>query len=341
MKAAAPTAREYVEGVLAGNRTLLARAVTLIESQHPKHQQKAREVLRGVLPHTGKSWRVGITGTPGAGKSTLIEALGMFLIEQGHRVAVLAVDPSSSLTRGSILGDKTRMEQLSRSPQAFIRPSPAGGTLGGVAQKSRETLMLCEAAGYDIVLVETVGVGQSETHVRDMVDCFALLTLTGSGDELQGIKKGVMEMIDLLAVNKADGDNTSQAAAGLRSLHMTLHYLNAFTPQWEIRSQLLSAFEPDMIAKFWQNVTDFFAHLEQHSLLQARRATQREVWLRQLLETAVLQRFYEQDAVSALYPRLLAQVKAGDVWAMDAVETLLGVDRPVDRHVDREGFPGA
>ncbi len=205
------TEDEIVEGVMSGDRTILSRAITLIESNSPKHFAKAQRVLQRLLPKTGNALRVGITGVPGAGKSTLIEAFGNMLCDEGHKVAVLAVDPTSSITRGSILGDKTRMGTLSRREEAFIRPSPAGGTLGGVARKSRETMLMCEAAGYDVILIETVGVGQSETIVRSMVDFFMLVVLTGAGDDLQGIKKGIMELADAIVINKADGDNLVKA----------------------------------------------------------------------------------------------------------------------------------
>lgn len=314
---------DYVSGILSQNRTVLARAVTLIESQQAKHEAKARELLRQLLPHTGKSWRIGITGTPGAGKSTTIEALGMALIAKGHRVAVLAIDPSSALTHGSILGDKTRMEQLSRSEAAFIRPSPTAGALGGVARKTRETLLLCEAAGYDIVLVETVGVGQSETHVRDLVDCFVLLTLTGSGDELQGIKKGVMEMLDILAINKADGDNEKNAEKALRQVRTGLHYLTPYTPEWTLEALALSAFSEARLHFFWQRIEAFFAHLQSHGLWHQQRARQREIWFKQLLEEAVLQRFYSQTHVTAQIADLTRAIREGELWAIDAVEKLL------------------
>ncbi len=319
----APRVEDYVEGILNQNRTLLARAVTLIESQQPRHEAKARELLRQLLPHTGKSWRIGITGTPGAGKSTTIEALGMALINQGHRVAVLAIDPSSVLTHGSILGDKTRMEHLSRSEAAFVRPSPTAGALGGVARKTRETLLLCEAAGYDIVLVETVGVGQSETHVRDLVDCFILLTLTGSGDELQGIKKGVMEMLDILVINKADGDNEKNAEKVLRQVRTGLHYLTPYTPAWTLEALTLSAFSPERLHFFWARIAAFFEHLQAHGLWHQQRARQREIWFKQLLEEAVLQRFYGQTHVAAEITALTQAVRDGELWAIDAVEKLL------------------
>ncbi|HYQ92753.1 MAG TPA: methylmalonyl Co-A mutase-associated GTPase MeaB, partial [Candidatus Competibacteraceae bacterium] len=248
---------EYVQGVLAGDRNVLAQTITLVESNAPAHGAMAQEVLRRLLPHTGNSIRVGITGVPGVGKSTTIEALGMYLCEQGHQVAVLAVDPSSTVTRGSILGDKTRMEQLSRNPRAFIRPSPSSGTLGGVTRKSRETMLVCEAFGFDVILVETVGVGQSETTVRSMVDFFLLLMLAGAGDELQGIKKGIMELADALLINKADGDNQLRARAAKAEYNRALHYLAPATEGWQTRAYTCSALAHEGIDEIWRVIEDF------------------------------------------------------------------------------------
>ncbi|MBC2713582.1 MAG: methylmalonyl Co-A mutase-associated GTPase MeaB [Desulfosarcina sp.] len=222
----------YIDGVRSGNRRILAKTITLIESVHPAHRQLGRTVVDRLLPETGKAVRLGITGVPGVGKSTFIESFGMMLVEKGHQVAVLAVDPSSTRSGGSIMADKTRMERLSVAPDVFIRPSPSGGTLGGVARMTRETLLVCEAAGFDVVIVETVGVGQSETTVASMVDFFLVLMLAGAGDELQGIKKGVLELADAVAINKADGDNVEKAEKARRSYEIALHLLNPATPTW-------------------------------------------------------------------------------------------------------------
>ena len=221
--------KTLVKGVREGNRTLLAKAITLIESNAEKHFLPTQELIKELLPYSGNSIRIGITGVPGAGKSTFIENFGLYLIEQGHKVAVLAIDPSSTISKGSILGDKTRMELLSRNPKSFIRPSPSAGILGGVARKTRETIILCESAGYDVILIETVGVGQSETTVRSMVDFFLLMQIAGAGDELQGIKRGIIELADLIVINKADGDNIARTELAKRELQNVLHYIRNST----------------------------------------------------------------------------------------------------------------
>ncbi|MGV3526419.1 MAG: methylmalonyl Co-A mutase-associated GTPase MeaB [Candidatus Sericytochromatia bacterium] len=319
----APSVQDYVTGVLAGDRTLLARAVTLIESNAPVHQAKARSVLQALLPHTGRSLRVGITGFPGAGKSTLIEALGLLLVSLGHRVAVLAIDPSSSLSRGSILGDKTRMEQLSRSPACFIRPSPAGGTLGGVARKSRETLLLCEAAGYDVILVETVGVGQSEISVRSMVDAYLLVMLSGAGDELQGIKKGVIEMADVVLFNKAEGENRLRAQRAAREFALTLHHLAPYSSGWEVPVLLSSALEGTGIAELWQALEAFAAQQRASGAFEKQRQAQQASWFESLVQEAVLARFFAQDGRQEQFQALRAQVSAGQLVVSEAVGQLL------------------
>lgn len=315
---------EAVAGILVGNRTTLARAITLIESRAAAHQEAARSILRQCLPHAGKSIRIGITGVPGAGKSTFIEAFGSMLCAQGHKLAVLAVDPSSSVHGGSVLADKTRMEELSRHPHAFIRPSPSGGTLGGVAAKTRESLLLCEAAGFDVVIVETVGVGQSEVAVRSMVDFFLLLQIAGAGDELQGIKKGVIEMADAIVVNKADGDNIPRANLARVEYSRVLHFLNPFTPGWSPRALACSSLNGDGIAAIWEEISRFRQHLEEAGLFDSRRREQNRQWFRTLLREAVLGQFYERPEITASLPGLETRVAAGECPVLEAVEELLG-----------------
>ncbi len=274
------TADDHVEGVLASDRTILARTITLIESNRQAHATVAREVLRRVLPRAGRSIRIGITGVPGVGKSTFIEAFGSMLCEAGHRVAVLAVDPSSSVSRGSILGDKTRMEKLSHHPNAFIRPSPTGGTLGGVTRRSRETIVLCEAAGFDVVLVETVGVGQSEVAVRSMVDFFMLLMLSGAGDELQGIKKGLLERADIIAVNKADGDQKAAADIAASELISALKILasGAATPVLTVSARTGAGLD-----RLWREIVRLREVLERDGALTERRRRQGIRWMRDMV----------------------------------------------------------
>ena len=258
---ALPGPAELADAIRNGNRGLLARAITLVESQRPRHQQQAQELLQLLLPQAGAAHRIGVTGVPGVGKSTFLERFGMQLLEHGHRVAVLAVDPSSSLNGGSILGDKARMHHLAQHANAFIRPSPSGNTLGGVARRTRESMMLCEAAGFDVVLVETVGVGQSETMVAQMVDFFLVLMLPGAGDELQGIKKGILELADVIAVNKADGDNQVKARIAVRDYSATLHYLRARSAHWQPSAMAVSGLEGVGLDELWQLILQ---HSKQH-----------------------------------------------------------------------------
>ena len=279
---------DYVEGVLAGDRMRLSRAITMIESNAPRHFVTGQEIVQRLLPHTGKAVRIGITGVPGAGKSSLIETLGTMLCEQGKRVAVLAVDPSSSLTRGSILGDKTRMENLAKHKNAFIRPSPSGGTLGGVTRKSRETLLLCEAAGYDVILVETVGVGQSETTVRSMVDFFLVVVITGAGDDLQGVKKGIIELAEAILVNKADGDNLQKALTTRADYNQILHYLRPATEGWSTKAYTCSAHTGDGVAEMWQVVLDFIQQMTDSGQLQERRRQQNLSWVKEMTHSYFL-----------------------------------------------------
>lgn len=313
----------YVEGVKKGERNILARAITLVESNNPKHMQLAQEMLQELLPYTGKSLRVGITGVPGAGKSTFIEALGCKLCEQGHKVAVLAVDPSSTVTKGSILGDKTRMEQLTRQPNSFIRPSPSSGTLGGVSRKSRETLLLCEAAGYDIILVETVGVGQSETTVRSMVDCFLLVVLTGAGDELQGMKKGIMELADIITVNKADGDNKQRAMLARADYERILYYLRPATEGWHTPALTCSALTGMGIEELWQTVEKFFQQVKDSGVFEKRRQIQVLSWMHSMVEEHLYRGFFENPNIVKLLPEVEAQVKQGTIVTTRAVQQLL------------------
>lgn len=314
---------DYVAGVLGGDRTTLARAITLVESNAPAHLEQAQEVLRELLPHTGSALRVGITGVPGVGKSTFIEALGMMLCERGHQVAVLAVDPSSSVTRGSILGDKTRMETLARHPNAYIRPSPTGGSLGGVARKSRETMLVCEAAGFDVILVETVGVGQSEIAVRAMVDFFLLLMLAGAGDELQGIKKGIMELADAVLITKADGENRTRAMAARADYNRALHYLAPATPGWRTRAAVCSALSGAGIGEIWDEIERFRTETTASGAFDERRRTQARDWVHTLVEDYLRVRFYAHPAVHARLPEIEQAVVAGSLPVTSAVQTLV------------------
>src|SRR5271166_1997069 len=274
----APDVAELARAIRAGERAVLARAITLIESKRADHQQTARALVQELLPQTGQATRVGITGAPGVGKSTSIDALGTYLTGRGHKVAVLAVDPSSARSGGSILGDKTRMVRLSADPNAFIRPSPAAGTLGGVAAKTRETMLICEAAGYDVIMVETVGIGQSEVAVADMTDFFLVLMLPGAGDELQGLKKGVVELADMIAVNKADGDNIARANSAAAEYRAALHILSPRSPNWSPPVVTYSALTGDGIADLWTRVLDHRERLTASGELGSRRGEQQVKW---------------------------------------------------------------
>ncbi len=312
------------EGLLTGQRRALAKAITLIESTRPEHRQRAQKLLDALLPHTGRSMRVGISGVPGVGKSTFIEALGMYLIAGGHRVAVLAVDPSSTVHGGSILGDKTRMELLSQRAEAFIRPSPSSGSLGGVAEHTREALLLCEAAGYDVIIVETVGVGQSETAVAGMTDAFVLLMLPNAGDELQAIKKGIMELADLVVFNKADLDPTAAqlAAAQMRSALSMLHPASS---NWQPPVLTLSATRKDGLADFWRVIEEFRHILTASGEFAARRHHQALAWMWQQIDSGLRCRFREHPGVKAALAELSVSVEAGTTTPTAAAQRLLAL----------------
>ena len=317
------TVDEYVAGVLAGDRNVLGQAITLVESNSQAHFNMGQEVLRQLIPHTGKSVRIGITGVPGAGKSTFIEALGMRLCDQGHKVAVLAVDPSSTVTRGSILGDKTRMELLSRDLRAFIRPSPSSGTLGGVTRKSRETILVCEAAGFDVILVETVGVGQSETTVRSMVDFFLLVMIAGAGDELQGIKKGIMELADALLVNKADGDNKIRANAARADYNRALHYLAPATEGWYTKAYTCSSLNGEGIDAIWKVIGDFRQLVTESGVFEKRRQRQTLDWVYSMVEEHLRASFFNHAGVGGIRAEVEDGVLKGQLPPTVAAQKLI------------------
>lgn len=320
---AMPGVEDFVAGVRRGERAMLGRAITLVESTAPRHEAMAQQVVQRLLPFTGRARRVGITGVPGVGKSTFIEALGCFLCGRGLRVAVLAIDPSSSLSRGSILGDKTRMERLVGEPNAFVRPSPAGGCLGGVARRTRETLLLCEAAGFDVVLVETVGVGQGETTLRSLVDFFLLLLLPGAGDELQGIKRGIMEMADAVLINKADGENRVRAEAARSEQALALHHLAPATPAWQTEVATCSARTGAGIVEAWALVEKFYTQLEPSGAIASRRREQMIRWVDELVRDGLIQRFQRDPEVRSLRPGLDRAVAGGEITAVQAAMKLL------------------
>ncbi len=306
----------------AGDRAALARAITLVESRKVEHQHQARELVQLLLPFTGAAMRVGITGVPGVGKSTTIDTLGSNLIAAGHKVAVLAVDPSSARTGGSILGDKTRMARLSAERNAFIRPSPSSGTLGGVAAKTRETMLLCEAAGFDVILVETVGVGQSETTVAEMTDFFLVLMLPGAGDELQGIKKGVLELADMIAVNKAEGENRGRAVAAAGEYRAALHIMQQASPNWSPPVMLVSGLDNIGLDEMWAKVVEHRQKFEVTGELAQKRRDQQVKWMWTMLEALMFARLRSEAKVRALLPELERQVAEGALAPTLAVERI-------------------
>ncbi len=314
---------DHVEGVLAGDRMILARTITLVESNARRHQDMAQQVLKKLLPHSGNAIRLGITGVPGAGKSTFINTLGSRLCRKDHRVAVLAVDPSSSLSKGSILGDKTRMERLSQEENCFIRPSPSGGTLGGVSRKTRETILICEAAGYDTILVETVGVGQSEALVSTMVDFFLLLTLTGAGDELQSIKKGVIELADAILINKADGNNRIPAQRTQQEINQALHLISQPTESWQTRAYCCSSMTGDGIEEIWQVAMDFTQQARKSGSFAEKRKEQTLNWMLDMIKEEISNAFFQNPMVLKQLPLLKDAVLSGHMPVTTAVESIL------------------
>lgn len=294
--------QEYVDGILAGNRTILSQAITLVESSLPAHAKQAQEIIEKCLPYSGKSLRIGITGVPGVGKSTFIEAIGTYLTRQGKKISVLAIDPSSERSKGSILGDKTRMEQLSVDPNAFIRPSPSAGSLGGVARKTRETIILCEAAGFDTIFIETVGVGQSETAVHSMVDFFLLLMLAGAGDELQGIKRGIMEMADAIAITKADGNNVQKAELAAIQYKNALHLFPKSPSNWNPEVLLCSSVNGAGIDAIWDSVLNYVKLTQENQYFYNRRREQAKYWMYETINEALHRNFYHHPDIEHKLP---------------------------------------
>ncbi len=313
----------YIRGVRTGDRKALAKTITLVESAHPAHQGLIASVIDGLMPYSGGGIRIGITGVPGAGKSTFIESLGLKLVAENHRVAILAVDPSSARSGGSILGDKTRMEKLSVDPNAFIRPSPSGGSMGGVARKTRESILVCEAAGFDVILVETVGVGQSEVSVASMVDFFLVLILAGAGDELQGIKRGILELADAVVVNKADGDNVDKALQTQKAYESALHLLTPSSADWAPPVLTCSALNMTGIDAVWNTVMAHRQMLEKTGALEEKRRKQAASWMSFLLETGLKDWFYSLPEVRKMLPELTREVEKGRVAPTAAAKKLL------------------
>ena len=314
---------QFVEGILARDIAVLSQAITLVESNNPVHYAEAQKIIEGCLPYAGNSVRIGITGVPGAGKSTFIEAVGGMVVGQEHRLAVLAIDPSSERSGGSILGDKTRMESISTDPRVFIRPSPSAGSLGGVARKTRETVVLCEAAGYDVIFIETVGVGQSETAVHSMVDMFMLLQIAGAGDELQGIKRGIMEMADAIVITKAEGENQRRAELAKRQFENALMLFPTPESGWRPQGFTSSAYTGTGLQEVWNGVGDFLAFVRSNGYYASNRNRQNQYWMRETIDEALRSNFYHNPEIEALLPRYREMVLSDRMSSFVAAHELL------------------
>ncbi len=324
-KKKSPSVDELISGVLKGDHTALSRAITIIESTAQKHQQQAKEIIERCLPHSNHSIRIGITGVPGVGKSTFIESFGKLLISKEKKVAVLTVDPSSSISKGSILGDKTRMEDLVKEPNAFIRPSASGETLGGVARKTRESIILCEAAGFNVILIETVGVGQSETAVHSMTDFFLLLKLAGAGDELQGIKRGIMEMADSIIINKADGENLKAAKLAKTEFNRALHLYPAKESNWAPKTLLCSAIKNEGIDEIWEVISTYFETVKTNGYFEHKRKEQNKFWLLQTIESKLKSDFFSKPSIKKELEKQLRALDDNKTTPFKAAEKLLSM----------------
>lgn len=324
-KRKSPTTEQLFEGIRNKNQAVLSQAITLVESHAPRHQKQAQDLLTKCLPFSDNSIRIGITGVPGVGKSTFIEKFGSLLVSKGKRVAVLAVDPSSSVSRGSILGDKTRMEELVKQENAYIRPSASSDTLGGVARKTRETIILCEAAGFDVILIETVGVGQSETAVHSMSDFFLLLKLAGAGDELQGIKRGIMEMADTIVINKADGDNLKPAKLARNEFNRALHLYPPKTNGWTTKTLLSSAIENRGIVEIWETILEYFKTVKANNYFKTKRKAQNKYWLLQTVEDNLKSQFYTNPNVKIELEKQLKAIDENRTTPFEAADKLLSL----------------
>ncbi len=317
------TVTELRNGILAGDIPMLSRAITLVESALPQHREEAQELLGSCLPHSGKAFRLGITGVPGAGKSTFIESLGKYIIQNGGNLAVLAIDPSSERSKGSIMGDKTRMEELAGSPEAYIRPSPSGGTLGGVARKTRETIILCEAAGFENIFVETVGVGQSETSVHGMVDFFLLIMIAGAGDELQGIKRGIMEMADAIVINKADGSNIKKAGRAREEFANALHLFPPSPSGWNPLVKTCSSINNEGIEEIWKMLMDYRDSVTSSGYLDTRRSEQSRFWMYESIREGIYQQFFNNPALKRQLKEYEKAIDRGEITSFMAATAIL------------------